>query len=145
MPGNVEEIYELSISRLPTEQYDHTILSLLVRCLFISRGKHLAQHCLSLFLLFQVRVASHLATWSLSPEWRKTLWPPNTSFQLWTFSFIYKRWTFISANKQLSWRRIFTKVSKVGLLFDFNFQCWLVYATFKLLAQFSFASVLKME
>ena len=59
MPGNVEEIYKLSISRLPTEQYDHTILSLLVRCLFISRGKHLAQHCLSLFPLFEVRVANN--------------------------------------------------------------------------------------
>ena len=40
MPGNVQEIYELSIARLPTEQYDRTILSLLVRCLSIGRGKH---------------------------------------------------------------------------------------------------------
>ena len=40
MPGNLCEIYEQSISRLPTEQYDCTILSLLVRCLFIGRGKH---------------------------------------------------------------------------------------------------------
>ena len=34
------EIYELSIERLLTEPYERTILSLLVRCLFISRGKH---------------------------------------------------------------------------------------------------------
>ena len=40
MPGKVQEIYELSITRLPTEQYDRTIFSLLVRCLFIGRGKH---------------------------------------------------------------------------------------------------------
>ena len=40
MPGNVEEIYELTIARLPTEPYDRTILSLLVRCLFIGREKH---------------------------------------------------------------------------------------------------------
>ena len=42
-------------------------------------------------------------------------------------------------------RKDFTKVSRVGLLFDFNLQYWLIYATFKLLAQFLFASVLKME
>ena len=36
-------------------------------------------------------------------------------------------------------------VSKEGLLFDFNFQYRSIYATFKLLAQFSFASALKME
>ena len=40
MPGDVKEIYELSIARLPTELYDRTILSLLVKCLFIGRGKH---------------------------------------------------------------------------------------------------------
>ena len=40
MPGNVEEIYELSIARLPIEPYDRTILAMLVRCLFIGRGKH---------------------------------------------------------------------------------------------------------
>ena len=56
---------------------------------FHRSGKTLTQHCLSLFPLFWVRVANHLAfgvrrtaTWSLSPEWRKTLWPPNTSFSL---------------------------------------------------------------
>ena len=54
MPGNVEEIYELSIARLPTEPYDRTILSLLVRCLFIGREKHQHNivhhyfHCFSL-------------------------------------------------------------------------------------------------
>ena len=35
--GERLEIYELSISWPPTEQYDRTILSLLVRCLFIGR------------------------------------------------------------------------------------------------------------
>ena len=54
MPGNVEEIYELTIARLPTEPYDRTILSLLVRCLFIGREKHQHNivhhyfHCFSL-------------------------------------------------------------------------------------------------
>ena len=42
-------------------------------------------------------------------------------------------------------KKDFTKVSKVGLLFDFNLQYRSIYATFKLLAQFSYASVLKME
>ena len=39
----------------------------------------------------------------------------------------------------------FTKVSKVGLLFDFNLQYRSIYATFKLLARFLFAFALKME
>ena len=42
-------------------------------------------------------------------------------------------------------KKDFTKVSRVGLLFDFNLQYRSIYATFKLLAQFSFASALKME
>ena len=37
------------------------------------------------------------------------LWSPNTSFWFLTFSFINKRWTFISANKQFSRRRIIQK------------------------------------
>ena len=57
-------------------------------------------------MAFRVRRA---ATWPLSPEWRKTIWPPNTSFLFLKFSFINKRWTFISANKQLSWKRILQK------------------------------------
>ena len=32
-------LLQLSMARLPTEQYDRTILSLLVRCLVIGRGK----------------------------------------------------------------------------------------------------------
>ena len=49
-----EEIYELiSTERLPSEPYDLTILSLLVRCLSIGHiGKTLTQHCSSLFPLF---------------------------------------------------------------------------------------------
>ena len=39
----------------------------------------------------------------------------------------------------------FTKVSKVSLLFDFNLQYRSIYATFKILTQFLFASALKME
>ena len=39
----------------------------------------------------------------------------------------------------------FTKVSRVGLLFDFNLQYRSIDATFILLAQFLFASALKME
>ena len=42
-------------------------------------------------------------------------------------------------------KKDFTKASRVGLLFDFNLQYRSIYATFKLLAQFSFASALKME
>ena len=57
-------------------------------------------------------------------------------------SFINKPWTFISAIKL---KKDFTKVSRVGLLFDFNLQYRSIYATFKLLAQFSFGSTLKME
>ena len=42
-------------------------------------------------------------------------------------------------------KKDFTKVSKVGLLSDFNLQYRSIYATFKILAPFSFASALKME
>ena len=42
-------------------------------------------------------------------------------------------------------KKNFTKVSRAGLLFDFNLQYWSIYATFKLLAQFWFGSALKME
>ena len=42
-------------------------------------------------------------------------------------------------------KKDFTKVSKVGLLFDFHLQYRSIYATFKLLAQFLFGSALKME
>ena len=42
-------------------------------------------------------------------------------------------------------KKDFTKVSRVGLPFDFNLQYGSIYATFKLLAQFSFGSALKME
>ena len=38
-----------------------------------------------------------------------------------------------------------TKVSRVGLLLDFNLQYRSIYATFKLLAEFSFGSAWKME
>ena len=54
MPGNFYENYEQSIARLPTEPYEHTILSLLVRCLFIGRGKHqrnIAHHYFHCFRL----------------------------------------------------------------------------------------------
>ena len=40
-------------------------------------------------------------------------------------------------------KKYFTKVSREGLLFDFNLQYQSIYATFKLLAQFSFLSPLK--
>ena len=42
-------------------------------------------------------------------------------------------------------KKDFTKVSRVGLLFDFNLQYQSIYKIFKLLAQFSFGSALKME
>ena len=54
MPGNFYENYEQSTARLPTEPYEHTILSMLVRCLFISRGKHqrnIARHYFHCFRL----------------------------------------------------------------------------------------------
>ena len=58
------------------------------------------------------------------------------------FSFINKRWTFISANKQLSWKRILQKSQE---WVSFSILIRSIYATFKLLAQFSFLSALKME
>ena len=42
-------------------------------------------------------------------------------------------------------KKDFTEVSRIGLLFDFNLQYRSIYETFKLLAQFSFGSTLKME
>ena len=45
----------------------------------------------------------------------------------------------------VKWKKDFTKVSRVGLLLDFNLQYRSIYATFKLLAQFSFGAALKME
>ena len=42
-------------------------------------------------------------------------------------------------------KKDFTEVSRIGLLFDFNLQYRAIYETFKLLAQFSFGSTLKME
>ena len=98
MLGNVEEIYELSIARLPTEPYDCTILSLLVRCLFIGREKHQHNivhhyfHCFSLgwqtiWLLGQK--SRHMT--SLPGIKKKNIGQPNTSFQFLKFSFINKR------------------------------------------------------
>ena len=49
MPGTLKRFMSY---RSRGYRLNSTILSLLVRCLFISRGKHLAQHCLSLFPLF---------------------------------------------------------------------------------------------
>ena len=42
-------------------------------------------------------------------------------------------------------KKDFTKVSRVDILFNFNLQYRSIYATFKLLAQFSSGSALKME
>ena len=59
---------------------------------------------------------------------------------------LYQQTLNINFGKQtVQLRKDFTKVSRVGLLFDFNLQYRSIYATFKLLAQFSFASALKME
>ena len=67
--------------------------SLLVRCLFV--GRRITEHnivyhyfhCIRLGvpdpLAFRVRRA---ATWPFFPEWRKPMWPPNTSF--WLLKFI---------------------------------------------------------
>ena len=57
----------------------------------------------------------------------------------------YQQTLNIYFGKQTVLKKDFTKVSRVGLLFDFNWQYRSIYATFKLLAQFSFASALKME
>ena len=65
------------------------IFSLLLNRLFIGRRKH--QHNIVCHYLhcFKVRVANHLAlrvrgaaTWPLSPERRKMMWPPSRSFWL---------------------------------------------------------------
>ena len=45
----------------------------------------------------------------------------------------------------VKFKKDFTKVLRVGLLFDSNLQYRSIYATFQLLAQFSFGSALKME
>ena len=56
---------------------------------------------------------------------------------------LYQQTLNINFGKQtVQLRKDFTKVSRVGLLFDFNLQYRSIYATFELLAQFSFASVL---
>ena len=52
---------------------------------------------------------------------------------------------FFSGKQTIKLKKDFTKVSTVALLFDFNLQYRSIYATFKLLAQFSFGSALKME
>ena len=53
-------------------------------------------------------------------------------------------WLNIYFGKQtVNLKKDFTKLSKVGLLFDFNFQYRSIYATFKVLAQFLLASALK--
>ena len=101
-----------------------------------------------------VKVASHLVfsirratTWPPSPERRKTIWPLDKSFCLLKYSFINKHW-----NIELLFRETNSVVEKgffknltVGLFFDVNLQYRSIYATFKSLAQFSFASALKME
>ena len=56
---------------------------------------------------------------------------------------LYQQTLNINFGKQtVQLRKDFTKVSRVGLLFDFNLQYRSIYETFELLAQFSFASVL---
>ena len=56
---------------------------------------------------------------------------------------LYQQTLNINFGKQtVQLRKDFTKVSRVGLLFDFNLQYRSIYATFELLAQFLFASVL---
>ena len=49
------------------------------------------------------------------------------------------------AKQTVKLKKGFIKVSRVGVLFDFKLQYWSIYTTFKLLAQFSFGSALKME
>ena len=96
---------------------------------FDRSGKTLTQHCSSLCPLCWVRVANDLsfrvrraATWALSPEWRKTIWPSNTSFQFLKFSFINKRWTFIWGNKQLSWKITWLMTSCPSFGHEKNYQ-----------------------
>ena len=56
---------------------------------------------------------------------------------------LYQQTLNINFGKQtVQLRKDFTKVSRVGLLFDFNLKYRSIYETFVLLAQFSFASVL---
>ena len=92
---------------------NRTILSLLLNRLFIGRRKHQHNIVYHYVQCFKVRVANHLplrvrgaATWPLSPERKKTIWPPSISFWLKKFYLIKKRWTFIPANKQLSWKKV---------------------------------------
>ena len=56
---------------------------------------------------------------------------------------LYQQTLNINFGKQtVQLRKDFTKVSRVGLLFDVNLQYRSIYATFELLAQFLFASML---
>ena len=52
---------------------------------------------------------------------------------------------YVGKKKTVKLKKDFTKVTKVGILFDFNLQYQSIYATFILLAQFLFAPALKME
>ena len=59
---------------------------------------------------------------------------------------IYKQTLNIYFGKQtVKLKKDYTEVSRVGLLFNFYLHYRSIYATFKLLAQFSFCSALKME
>ena len=52
---------------------------------------------------------------------------------------------YVGKKKAVKLKKDFTKVTKVGILFDFNSQYPSIYATFILLAQFLFAHALKMK
>ena len=54
-------------------------------------------------------------------------------------------WNIYFEKQTVKLKKDFAKVPRVGLLFDFNLQYRSIYATFKVLAQISFGSALKME
>ena len=64
---------------------------------------------------------------------------------VWKVLLYYQTLDIYFGKQTVKLKRDFTKVSRVGLLFDFNLQYRSIYETFKLLVQFSFVSALKME
>ena len=149
MLGNVEEIYELSIARLPTEPYDRTILSLLVSTVFSSVGENINTTLFIIIFIVLVQGGKPFGFQGQKSRYMTSL--PGmkknnraAKYILLVFKILlYQQTLNINFGKQtVQLRKDFTKVSRVGLLFDFNLQYRSIYVTFELLAQFSFASVL---
>ena len=135
MQSHIEEL--MIINRAP-KLLNHTGFSLsqtvaTVRKLSFHWGQKTLTQLVYFNLFFQFKVANHLLLGlaellhDLSPERRKTIWPPNTSF--WVFqSFL------LLTNAGILFRQTnslvemdCTKLSKVSLLFDLSLQYRAIY------------------